>query len=442
MKKGPYLLLLIMTVLMWHCSGQADIWKPDEGSPDQTPNYEYSVRIPTAGNSWVADDITPNSTVIGDQGIQNWTKADHLIRTYFKTKSTGNLQVGLKARSVHGLSTLRIRVGEQSKEVQLDNTLFEDIEVGEFQLEKAGYHYVQVEGIDREGATFADVNELLLGGTVTNAGLTYIKDDFYFGRRGPSVHLRYELPENKDIRWFYSEIEVPEGEDVIGSYFMANGFGEGYFGMQVNSETERRILFSVWSPYDTQNPDDIPEDYKIILLDRGEEVSAGEFGNEGSGGQSYLVYDWKAGNTYKFLLKGEPSVNSSTDYTAYFYAPEVGQWQLIASFRRPYTTTYLTHFYSFLENFIPSSGHIARRGEYKNQWAYDTDGQWHELTKARFTADATARKGNRLDYAGGAEDKVFFMKNCGFFDETTDLDIDFYRSANGVAPDIDFESLE
>lgn len=426
-----------MAVFIWHCSGQADTWKPD-----QTPTYEFTVRIPTAGNSWVDGGITPNSTLIGDQGIQNWTKADHVIRTYFKTKSTGKIQVGLKARSVHGLSTIRIKVGEQNKEIQLDNTIFEDIEVGTFELEKAGYHYVQLEGMAREGATFADINELLLGGTVANAGLTYIKDDFYFGRRGPSVHLRYELPENKDIRWFYSEIEVPEGEDVIGSYFMANGFGEGYFGMQVNSETERRILFSVWSPYDTQNPDDVPEDYKIILLDRGEEVSAGEFGNEGSGGQSYLVYDWKAGNTYKFLLKGEPSVNSSTDYTAYFYAPEVGQWQLIASFRRPYTTTYLTHFYSFLENFIPSSGHIARRGEYKNQWVYDTDGQWHELTKARFTADATARKGNRLDYAGGAEDKVFFMKNCGFFDETTDLDIDFYRSANGVAPDIDFESLE
>lgn len=32
----------------------------------------------------------------------------------------------------------------------------------------------------------------------------------------------------------------------------------------------------------------------------------GEFGNEGSGGQSYLKYNWKAGNTYKFLLQKKP----------------------------------------------------------------------------------------------------------------------------------------
>jgi hypothetical protein len=37
----------------------------------------------------------------------------------------------------------------------------------------------------------------------------------------------------QEIEWFYSELTVPEGSDVIGSYFMANGFSEGYFGIQV-----------------------------------------------------------------------------------------------------------------------------------------------------------------------------------------------------------------
>jgi hypothetical protein len=38
---------------------------------------------------------------------------------------------------------------------------------------------------------------------------------------------------HQDIEWFYSELKVPEASDVIGSYFMANGFSEGYFGIQV-----------------------------------------------------------------------------------------------------------------------------------------------------------------------------------------------------------------
>ncbi len=71
---------------------------------------------------------------------------------------------------------------------------------------------------------------------------------FYWGRRGPSVHLTYTVPQDVDLEYAYSEIVVEEGDDPVGSYFMANGFREGYFGIQVNSSQERRVLFSVWSP--------------------------------------------------------------------------------------------------------------------------------------------------------------------------------------------------
>jgi hypothetical protein len=201
-------------------------------------------------------------------------------------------------------------------------------------------------------------------------------------------------------------------------------------------------LFSVWSPFETQDPKSIPEEYRIILLGKGEGVTTGEFGNEGSGGQSYKVFNWKAGNTYKFLLKGEPSVNNSTDYTAYFYDVETEKWNLIASFRRPHTSTYLKRPHSFLENFRTEVGHISRMGEYTNQWIMDTKGNWHELTKAKFTADATARKGSREDYAGGAIGNKFFMKNCGFFNEMTTMDTFHERTANGVPPKIDFSLLK
>lgn len=109
---------------------------------------------------------------------------------------------------------------------------------------------------------------------------------------------------------------------MIGTYFMANGFAEGYFGIQVNSEKERRILFSVWSPFHTDDPKSIPDDQKILLLKKGEGVYTGEFGNEGSGGQSFLRYNWQAETTYKFLLKGEPDGKGNTVYSAWFFAPE------------------------------------------------------------------------------------------------------------------------
>jgi hypothetical protein len=222
---------------------------------------------------------------------------------------------------------------------------------------------------------------------------------------------------------------------------MANGFAQGYFGMQVNSATERRILFSVWSPFKTDNPGEIPEDQKIKMLKKGEGVHTGEFGNEGSGGQSYYKFLWKAENTYKFLLKGKPTGNDETDFTAWFFAPEVNEWKLIASFRRPKTDTYLTRFHSFLENFHTETGCITRKGIYTNQWVYNTNGKWIEITKMKFTADATARKESRMDYSGGAEGKSFFMKNCGFFSETTAIDSFFERETRGIPPVINFDEL-
>jgi hypothetical protein len=297
-------------------------------------------------------------------------------------------------------------------------------------------------GMTKTSACFAEITDLIISGQGMANQIQYVKDEFYWGRRGPSVHLNYRIPpESGDIIWFYNELTIPEGYDVPGSYFMANGFAEGYFGIQVNSSSERRILFSVWSPFKTDKPEEIPEDQKITLLKKGEDVHAGSFGNEGSGGQSYRKYNWKPATTYCFLLKGTPSEHNSTDYTAYFYAPETSHWELIASFRRPKTTTYLKHLHSFLENFIPGTGYLPRIGIYSNQWICNSLGEWTELTEARFTADATARKKARLDYAGGSDNGDFFLKNCGFFNGTTEINNSFTRPKTIKAPPIDFSIL-
>ena len=88
-------------------------------------------------------------------------------------------------------------------------------------------------------------------------------------------------------------------------------------------------MFSIWSPYITDDPNDIPEDQRIQLIKSGENVYIGEFGNEGSGGQSYLIYPWKVGVNYSFLKSVEPDGNGNTIYTAYFKDPEEGEWKLI-----------------------------------------------------------------------------------------------------------------
>jgi hypothetical protein len=268
-----------------------------------------------------------------------------------------------------------------------------------------------------------------------------IDQRFYWGRRGPSVHLSYEIPENVKVKWFYNEMTIPKDKDPIGSYFMSNGFKEGYFGIQVNSLKERRILFSVWSPFPTDNPKEIPENQKIKLLKKGENVYTGEFGNEGSGGQSYLVYPWKSGVTYQFLTSVKPDNQGNTTYTAYFKDPENTKWILIASFLRPQTSTWYTRAHSFLENFNDKLGYLNREVQYQNQWVVDDNGKWYSLHKAKFTGDDIARRQYRLDADGGTKGGSFFLRNGGFFNSTTSLNSNFSLPPSTQKPDIDFNSL-
>lgn len=103
------------------------------------------------------------------------------------------------------------------------------------------HHFVELMGVQKSGLYYAEVTEIILDNQVTEGQLHFIGDaDNYFGRCGPSCHLAYFLPSGAGaIEWFYNEVTVPVHNDVVGSHFMATGFDGGYFGIQVNSSTEK-----------------------------------------------------------------------------------------------------------------------------------------------------------------------------------------------------------
>lgn len=399
--------------------------------------------IPSYGNSATSHSINANQQLISETGIANWQTKEITIDHYFYLPVQTDFELSLRAKVTTGSSQLQVNFNQQSQIIKIKNQRFQDINLGKFIAKKPGYQKISLTGISKQANSFADIKGLQL--SVNNSEVTplYVKDDVYWGRRGPSVHLNYPIKDTtKDYQWFYTELSVPKGYDHQGSYFMANGFAEGYFGMQVNSATERRILFSVWSPFQTDDPSTIPVEMRIQQLAKGKNVYTGKFGNEGSGGQSYLVFPWQAEQTYRFLLKVNPTDNlaNHTDYSAYFYDPIAENWLFIASFRRPSTDTYVTRPHSFLENFIPDAGQFERKAIYSNQWLRDTKGQWHALNKATFSYDATAAKQSRMDYQGGTHNGHFYLRNTGFFTGPTKLHSQFERITSRE-PNVDLHSL-
>lgn len=437
--------LLFLSLLQAGCgssggTSSAAVTTPVQQTPSQPQTPQLSIKVPTAANSWVEGNPKETESIIQADGIRNWRRSSDTIVTYLRLGKTGELELALNAKVLSGTSALEVSLGSVSKKVELSNTALQQVYVGKFSISKPGYQKIVLRGISASAEVFADINDIFIGGSAVGSDSYFIKDEFYWGRRGPSVHLNYPSPTNAAVEYFYSELTVPAGQDVIGSYYMANGFGQGYFGIQVNSASERRVLFSVWSPYETDDPSKIPPEDRVQLLRKGPEVQTGEFGNEGAGGQSYLVYPWRADNTYKFLLKAKPGDNNSTDYSAWFYAPEQASWRLIASFRRPKTQTWLTHHHAFLENFIPEAGQFSREAQYGNGWVRTAAGEWLPLLQASFSYDDTAKRQSRWDYQGGVKNGRFYLKNGGFFDDFTTYGSKFSRDAT-TAPVLDLTQL-
>jgi len=385
-----------------------------------------------------------NSGNIDNDGTKNWQNAESTLYTYIRLSKPGKLRWSCLAKVPDGESKFQfLALGKTVEFIAKGDTL-KEYGLSEITVQQAGYIRIDLTGIAKTGKEFGLVTGLKVSGSAVDANISFVKNNtdnfFYWGRRGPSIHLGYDIPVN-NVEWFYNEVLVPQNHDVVGSFFMANGFREGYFGFQVNSPTERRILFSVWSPFQTDNPNEIPEDQKIKLKRKGSDVYVGEFGNEGSGGQSYLRYNWKSGAKYKFLLRATPIGNNFTDYTAYFFAPEENKWRLIASFSRPKTNSFLQSLHSFVENFNPNTGNITRSAQFSNQWAVDINKKWHQVTSARLSGDNTAATGFRKDFKGGSNQSYFYLQHCGFFSDFTALGAEFHTSSTSEAPAISLNDL-
>ena len=232
-------------------------------------------------------------------------------------------------------------------------------------------------------------------------------------RNAASVHLGYELPKEQrdDVAWFY--VELTPRTDPLWTYYMATGWHRGYFGMQVNSPTERRVFFSVWDAgNEAIDRGKVAAQNRVSLVGKGNGVNAGDFGNEGTGVHSHLVHPWRLGATFRFLMHARVD-GDATIYTGWFWFADKKEWGLIASFRAPKDGKLLHGLYSFSENFSGANGDAVRECEFANGWVRTTQGTWVPLHNAHFTHDETGEAARR-DRHAGVRGERFYLHHGGF----------------------------
>jgi hypothetical protein len=377
-------------------------------------------------------------------GVAGWTDPATKVLWFGEIKTPGKLDCSLVLRlPQEATSKLRLTVAGQSHEATAKGAGADSVtaDFGAFDIAQPGYQRFTLESLNVQGQPAGDIDALVLDGPATQDAHFNLKSR----RNAASVHLVYPVDKDTKVAAFYCEMTGLE--DPVATYYMACGWHRGYLGMQVNSLTERRIIFSVWdSGGEAVDRGKVAADDRVKLVAKGEGVQAGDFGNEGTGGHSHLVYAWKTGEKQRFLVTAKPTDATHTIYAGYYFHPDKKQWVLISSWKAPKEGGYLRRPYSFSENFGGNNGHLLRKALYGNQWIWvptgnespvgalrTAEGQWIELTTATFSHDPTG-KADRLDRFMGVENGQFFLSHGGFVPGCTSYGEKFTRSPTGKAP--------
>jgi FKBP-type peptidyl-prolyl cis-trans isomerase len=369
-------------------------------------------------------------------GVVNWHDKNQQLHYYFYLKHAGQLNITLFIKNKTAGNKLNVKVAGKTFLVAVpQSATFAKVKTGTVNISTPGFYEIEISSAKATGNDIADIQSIELSGSAAQDMHSNSKPR----RNAASVHLVYPLADTVKAIAFYNEITVPEHSDQLYTYFMACGFSRGYFGMQVNSETERRIIFSVWDAgNEAVDRNKVNDENRVKLFGKGNAVIASDFGNEGTGGHSHFIYNWKTGTTYKFYVTALPdSASNSTIYSGYFFIPELQKWKLIASFRSPKDGKYLSHLYSFLEDFDGTNGNVYRKANYGNQWIRTENGDWKALTTATFSCDATGKALDRIDFGGGMESNSFYLWNGGFKNTNTAFGERFERVNTNEKPTID-----
>lgn len=392
------------------------------------------VRVPGA-TAYLDPD--PNAARVGREGISRWRGPANTVSWFGQIKSTGKVEVTVMVKLPEGTSSkLRLSVGATSRDAEARGAGDKPVSVsfGTFDIPRPGYLRFELRSLNAAEAANGDVLELVLDGEATREAHFNLLPR----RNAASVHLAYPSPEKEKIELFYCEATAVT--EPLWTFYMACGFHRGYFGMQVNSPTERRIIFSVWdSGNEAVRRDRVADADRVKLMGKGEGVVAGDFGNEGTGGHSHLKYMWKTGEKQRFIVTAKPADATHTVFSGYYFHPDKQEWMLISSWNAPKDGGTLRGLHSFSENFGGSNGHVLRKALYGNQWVRTAEGKWIELTTASFSHDGTG-KSDRLDRFMGVEKGEFFLSHGGFVEGFTKYGEKFTRPA-GKKPDVELPEV-
>jgi hypothetical protein len=213
-------------------------------------------------------------------------------------------------------------------------------------------------------------------------------------------HLWWNMEGERHATCLYGEITVLATAPHIyycGANWHPGEPAGGYCGIQHNSKTERRTIFSIW---------DTPPQLKPKVTAADPHTLHNRFGGEGTGAHTHMIWDWSLGETFQFFVEKAPGKTPDTTDTRYYICDRSSKkWRHSATITNPNggkmsVTTIGGGLNSFLENFSGRDRTSPKLALYRlwlgsslDTMKYITkavgDGKWGELHDSYFLAEGS-----------------------------------------------------
>jgi hypothetical protein len=226
------------------------------------------------------------------------------------------------------------------------------------------------------------------------------------GARADAQHLWWDVKGHDGATCLYGEVTVlatHEGVYYCGANWHPGEPAGGYCGIQHNSLTERRTIFSVWDTSPKLRPTVTEAEAKTVF---------NRFGGEGEGAHTHVLLSWQVGETFQFFLQKQPgSEANTTDARYFFYDRQQKAWRHSATITSPNgdersaksVALFGGGLASFLENFAGSDREVPKLALYR-LWIGTSvsdlkcltraqgDGTWGQLHDAYFLAEGDGQQ--------------------------------------------------
>ena len=217
------------------------------------------------------------------------------------------------------------------------------------------------------------------------------------GVNAQAQHLWWNLDGQKGATCLYGEITVLATAPHIyycGANWHPGEPAGGYCGIQHNSQTELRTIFSIWDTSPELHPAITAADPRTIF---------NRFGGEGEGGHTHMLWPWNLNETFQFFVEKKPGNGDTTDARYFVYNRIQKRWLHSATITNPNggkasVATIDGGINSFLENFAGKDKEVPKLALYR-LWLGSTvdtlkcltkaggDGTWGQLHGAYFLAE-------------------------------------------------------